>query len=52
LNTIEHAWRDWSGRGSFVNFLADRYCPISADPIGNRNWRKNVAKICKTKFKK
>ena len=42
LRTIRHAWRDWDGRGSFVFFSADRYCPPSVDPIGNRNWRRNV----------
>ncbi len=29
----------------FIHFLADRYCPPSVDPVGNRNWKKNVAKI-------
>jgi hypothetical protein len=28
-------------------FLADRYCPPSADPIGNRNWRRNITLILK-----
>ena len=26
----------------FIEFLADRYCPPSVDPEGNRNWKKNV----------
>jgi hypothetical protein len=40
LNTIRHAWRDWNRQGSFINFLAGRYCP------GNRlNWSNNVSAI-------
>lgn len=26
----------------FIEFLGDRYCPKSVDPIGNVNWKKNV----------
>ncbi len=26
----------------FINVLADCYCPPSCDPIGHRNWKKNV----------
>ncbi len=26
----------------FISALADRYCPPSCDPAGNRNWKKNV----------
>ena len=26
----------------FITFLADRYCPKSADPEGNKHWKKNV----------
>lgn len=45
-NTVGHAWNDFEGSKAdlraFVGFLADRYCPISADPIGNRNWKHNM----------
>jgi len=27
---------------AFIESLADRYCPPSCDPVGNRNWKKNV----------
>jgi hypothetical protein len=27
---------------AFIDSLADRYCPPSCDPVGNRNWKKNV----------
>jgi len=26
----------------FIDFLADRYCPKSTDPEGNRHWKRNV----------
>jgi hypothetical protein len=26
----------------FLDFLASRYCPKSCDPVGNRNWVKNI----------
>jgi hypothetical protein len=26
----------------FIHYLADRYCPKSVDPAGNRHWKKNV----------
>ena len=45
INTIEHARRDWNGKGDFIEFLGNRYCPIGAknDPKGlNKNWVKNV----------
>jgi hypothetical protein len=27
----------------FIRRMADRWCPISANPIGNANWKRNVA---------
>lgn len=45
LNTIRNNHRRWiaaGARGEFIDFLADRYCPPSADPAGNRNWKRNV----------
>jgi hypothetical protein len=45
INTINHALRDWNGKGDFVSFLGRRYCPVGAknDPRGlNRNWIRNV----------
>jgi hypothetical protein len=29
----------------FIVLLADVYCPLSADPVGNRNWKHNVIQI-------
>ena len=43
LRTINHALKDYRGvEAGFIDFLADRYCPPKADPVGNRNWKKNV----------
>jgi hypothetical protein len=44
--TVLHAWRDFRGNRNdlrgFVGFLADRYCPKSADFAGNIRWKKNM----------
>ena len=45
INTIDHAKRDWDGKGDFIEFLGSRYAPIGAknDPTNlNKNWVKNV----------
>lgn len=44
-NTVQNNHDRWlkAGKpGQFLHYLADRYCPPSADPKGNRNWKKNV----------
>lgn len=50
LNTIRNNWKRWEdgGRsGTYVSFLADRYCPPSVDKVGNANWKKNVERMWK-----
>lgn len=50
LNTIRNNWRRWHAAGTpgeYLDFLADRYCPPGADPVGNRNWKKNIKAILK-----
>lgn len=50
IRTIRHAWRDYQlspQKQTFIYFLADRYCPPSVDPIGNRNWKHNVTLLCR-----
>lgn len=50
LNTIRNNHRRWikAGRpGDYLDFLADRYCPPSVDPVGNRNWKRNLRQILK-----
>ena len=53
--TVLHAWHDFNGNRhdlrAFVGFLADRYCPIKCDYIGNRNWKRNVYKLLTRKTK-
>ena len=29
----------------FIRQMADRWCPISADPTGNKNWKRNVSAL-------
>jgi hypothetical protein len=46
--TIVNTHARWirAGRpGNFLDFLADRYCPPSVDPVGNRNWKHNIKAI-------
>jgi len=48
LNTIKNNHTRWikAGKpGSYLSWLANRYCPKSADPVGHRNWLANVSRI-------
>ncbi len=48
INTINNTHKRWITAGKpddFLNYLANRYCPPADDPIGNRNWRKNIHKL-------
>jgi hypothetical protein len=50
LATIRNLRTRWikAGRpGDELDFLANRYCPPSADPVGNRNWKRNIKTILK-----
>lgn len=44
LNTIESSWSRYEHTDctDFIAFLADTYCPIATDPVGNGNWIANV----------
>ena len=47
-NTVRNnlaRWRKAGAKGSYLDFLADRYCPPSADPNGNLHWKNNINKI-------
>ena len=47
-NSVTNNIRRWekAGKpGSFVEFMASRWCPASADPVGHENWIKNVNKF-------
>ena len=48
INTIRKntvRWERAGQPGTFIEFLAGRYCPKSADPVGNVRWIKNMKKI-------
>lgn len=48
LNTVKNNYKRWNTAGqpgSYIDFLASRYVPESADKQGNINWRKNVPAI-------
>lgn len=48
INTIKNTYIRWNKSGrtnDFYDFLADRYCPMSCDKIGNENWKRNIHKL-------
>lgn len=42
INNNYRRWIDTGSVGSFIDFLADVYCPIANDKIGNERWKHNV----------
>ena len=51
FNTVRNNFRRWekAGRpGQYLDFLADRYCPSSVDPVGNRNWKSNIKRMVRS----
>jgi hypothetical protein len=47
-NTVSNNFVRWekAGRpGKFLDFLANKYCPPSADAQGNKNWKRNIRKV-------
>lgn len=51
-NTVRNNYKRFIAKGGnssdlkgYINFLADRYCPKSADPQGNINWKANMIKL-------
>lgn len=47
IRTIRSAHAEWDGKGDFVDALGRRYCPPETDPIGHKNWVKNVKEFLK-----
>lgn len=45
LRICHERYSSWNGRGSFLVWLAARYCPQSSDPIGHSRWIVNVRSI-------
>lgn len=53
LNTINNTFARWRLQNKELNFftyLANRYCPPSADPQGNKNWKNNIVKMLGVNF--
>lgn len=48
-NTIINNHKRWLNRTNkqecYLNFLANKYCPTSADKQGNINWKKNIHSV-------
>lgn len=45
FNTVKNNYVRWIKAGkknNFIEFLAARYCPPAADPVGHKNWVKNM----------
>lgn len=49
INTVNHAFRDWNGQGSFNRFLANRYAPVNSDTDNGTNqyWLSNLEAVMK-----
>lgn len=48
INTARNNFQRWqkAGRpGTYIEFLANKYTPPSDDPVGNKNWKRNVPAI-------
>ena len=53
LNTVSNNFQRWNAQikeSDYFNFLASKYCPVSADPQGHRNWLHNIQSILGTNF--
>lgn len=45
LNTIKNNYKRWQKTDksiSFLDFLANRYCPVQCDAVGNKHWKNNI----------
>ena len=50
MNTVRNnyiRWQKAGSKGDYLDYLADVYCPKSADPVGNKNWHKNIHALVK-----
>ena len=45
INNNIKRWDKAGKPGTFIDFMANRWCPVASDPVGNRNWKKNVTAI-------
>ena len=51
INNNYSRWEKSGKKISFVKFMALRWCPPSADPIGHKNWVNNMEKLVKFEIK-
>lgn len=49
IKTVERQYKIHSVDRMFIYVLADRYCPVKDDPIGNHNWKVNMVRILNIK---
>lgn len=50
ITTIQNTHTRWLNENkpiAFLDYLANRYCPIEADRTGNRYWKINIRKFVK-----
>ena len=59
IESIHANWVRWTEVGrpgktpeAFVDFMSRRWVPVKSDPIGHRNWRRNVALMLRAELKK
>jgi hypothetical protein len=48
INTVKNnfiRWQKAGSKGDYLDYLGNVYCPASADPVGNKNWLKNIHKF-------
>ena len=52
IRTISNNFTRWqkSSEDNYFVFLADRYCPPSADRVGNKRWKTNITKLLGQEF--
>lgn len=42
INNNHDRWIKAGKKGFYIDFLANKYCPVKDDSTGNKNWKKNV----------
>jgi hypothetical protein len=54
INTIQNNWKRWQQTDgiNYFEFLGNRYCPPSADAIGNARWKTNIQSVLGKEFVK
>ena len=45
--SVVNNFKRWNKQGCFIDFMADRWCPVKSDQIGNRNWKQNLKSLLK-----